>query len=114
MGTLRSGATPDSAQHAASRFNISRAKFGRMGRRRPAPCTLDLSTIGTTLCERGMGVVELQRRLADRGMHISRGGLDRLASDRPLKAANFELLVPVLEKLGITQSEPFLAVPSEK
>jgi len=84
-----------------------------MTRRLPSN-TVVVSTIGTALRERGMGVGELQRRLADRGIHVSRGALDRLASDRPLKAVNFELLVAVLEELGITLGEPFMALPSEE
>ncbi len=78
----------------------------------PHPNTVVVSTIRTALRERGMGVGELQRRLGDRGIRVSRGALDRLASDRPLEAVNFELLVPVLEELGITLREPFMALPS--
>ena len=97
----------------ASRFHIARTKLGCMARR--AACnTVVFSTVGTALRERGPRVGELQRRLADRGIHVSRGAVDRLASDRPLKAVNFELLVPVLEELGIALGEPLMAVPSEE
>ena len=82
--------------------------------RRSSPNTVVVSTIGAALRQRGMGVGELQRRLAERGINVSRGALDRLASDRPLKAVNFELLVPVLEELGIELGEPFMALPSEE
>jgi hypothetical protein len=61
-----------------------------------------------------MGVAELQRRLAERGIRVSRGALDRLASDQPLRSVNFDLLLPVLEELGITLGEPFVALPSDE
>jgi len=76
--------------------------------------TVVVSTIGVALRQRGIGVGELQRRLAERGIRVSRGALDRLASDRPLKAINFELLVPILEELGITLGEPFVALPNDE
>jgi hypothetical protein len=82
--------------------------------RRSSPNTVVVSTIGAALRQRGMGVGELQRRLAERGINVSRGALDRLASDRPLKAVNFEMLVPVLEELGITLGEPFMTLPGEE
>ena len=47
-------------------------------------------------------------------MSVSRGALDRLVSDRPLKSVNFELLMPVLDELGITLGEPFVAIPGEE
>jgi hypothetical protein len=52
--------------------------------------------------------------LAERGIRVSRGALDRLASDRPLKAINFELVLPILEELGITLGEPFAALPNDE
>lgn len=76
--------------------------------------TVVVSTIGPTLRRRGIGVAELQRRLAQRGIHVSRGALDRLASDQPLRSVNFDLLLPVLEELGITLGEPFVALPSDE
>lgn len=82
--------------------------------RRATPNTLVASTIGTALRKRRMGVGELQRRLAERGINVSHGALDRLAADRPLKAVNFELLMPVLEELDIELGEPFMSLPSEE
>jgi len=76
--------------------------------------TVVVSTIGVALRQRGIGVGELQRRLAERGIRVSRGALDRLAWDRPLKAINFELLLPILEELGITLGEPFVALPNDE
>jgi hypothetical protein len=70
-------------------------------------------TIGASLREQGIGVAELQRRLAARGLRVSRGALDRLVSDRPLKSVNFDLLIPILDELGITLGEPFVAVPAD-
>ena len=75
--------------------------------------TVVVSTIGAALREQGISVSTLQRRLAQRGVHVSRGALDRLASDRPLKAVNFDLLLPVLEELGIALGEPFLTMSSD-
>ena len=75
--------------------------------------TVVVSTIGAALRQRGIGVGELRRRLAQRGIHISRGALDRLASDRPLKAVNFDLLLPILDELGLKLGEPFVAVSNE-
>jgi hypothetical protein len=76
--------------------------------------TVVLSTIGAALRQRGIGVGELRRRLAQRGIHVSRGALDRLASDQPLKSVNFDLLLPVLEELGMTLGEPFVALPGDE
>ena len=73
-----------------------------------------VSTIGDALRERGIGVSELQRRLAARGVHVSRGALDRLASDQPLRSVNFDLLLPVLEELGITLGAPFRLLPHQE
>ncbi len=73
-----------------------------------------VSTIGAVLRRRGIGVGELRQRLARRGIRVSRGALDRLASDQPLKSVNFDLLVPVLEELGLTLGKPFIAVPSQE
>lgn len=72
-----------------------------------------VSTIGSTMREQGIGVAELRRRLAARGIGISRGALDRLVSDRPLKSVNFDLLLPVLDELGIALGDPFVAVPAD-
>ena len=76
--------------------------------------TVVVSTIGPALRRRGIRVAELQRRLAERGIHVSRGALDRLASDQPLRSVKFDLLLPVLEELGITLGEPFVALPSDE
>src|SRR5919206_2040854 len=73
-----------------------------------------VSTIGDALRRRGIGVSELQRRLAARGVHVSRGALDRLASDRPLRSVNFDLLLPILEELGIPLGDPFRTLPREE
>src|SRR5207244_6174250 len=73
-----------------------------------------VSTIGAVLRRRGIGVSELQRRLAGRGIHVSRGALDRLASDRPLRSVNFDLLLPILEELGITLGDPFRTLPRQE
>lgn len=73
-----------------------------------------VSTIGAVLRRRGIGVSELQRRLAGRGIHVSRGALDRLASDRPLRLVNFDLLLPILEELGITLGDPFRTLPRQE
>jgi hypothetical protein len=92
---------------------MRRARLGSTVRR-PLPNTVVVSTIGAALEHRGIGVGELQRRLAERGINVSRGALDRLASNRPIKVVNFELLVPVLEELGIELGEPFMALPSQE
>ena len=94
-----------------STFHMPRVRLGSVVRR-SSPNTVVVSTIGAVLRQRGMGVGELQRRLAERGINVSRGALDRLASDRPLKVVNFELLVPVLEELGLELGEPFMTLPS--
>lgn len=75
---------------------------------------LVVSTIGSTMREQGIGVAELRRRLAARGVKISRGTLDRLVSDRPLKSVNFDLLLPILDELGIDLGEPFVAVRADE
>lgn len=72
-----------------------------------------VSTIGSTMREKGIGVAELRRRLAARGIRVSRGALDRLVSNRPLKSVSFELLLPVLDELGITLGDPFVALPAD-
>ena len=73
-----------------------------------------VSTIGSSMREQGIGVAELRRRLGARGITVSRGALDRLVSERPLKSVNFDLLLPVLDELGITLGEPFVAVPADE
>jgi len=73
-----------------------------------------ISTLGTALKRKGIGVSELQRRLASRDVHVSRGALDRLVSDRPLKSISFDLLLPVLDELGIQLGEPFVAMPGDE
>ena len=72
-----------------------------------------VSTLGTALKRKGIGVSELQRRLASRDVHVSRGALDRLVSDRPLRSISFDLLLPVLDELGVQLGEPFVAMPGE-
>src|SRR3984893_12894081 len=72
-----------------------------------------VSTLGTALKRKGIGVSELQRRLASRDVHVSRGTLDRLVSDRPLRSISFDLLLPVLDELGVQLGEPFVAMPGE-
>src|SRR5438128_2097281 len=76
--------------------------------------TIVVSTIGVALKRQGIGVSDLQRRLAARGIRVGRGALDRLASDRPLKSVSFDLLVPVLDELGITLGDPFLAMHDDE
>jgi len=73
-----------------------------------------VSTIGDALRRRGIGVSELRRRLATRGVHVSRGALDRLASDQPLRSVNFDLLLAVLEELGLTLGAPFRTLPPQE
>src|ERR1700674_3873282 len=72
-----------------------------------------ISTLGAALKRKGIGVSELQRRLASRDVHVSRGALDRLVSDRPLRSISFDLLLPVLDELGVQLGEPFVAMPGE-
>jgi hypothetical protein len=73
-----------------------------------------ISTLGTALKRKGIGVSELQRRLASRDVHVSRGALDRLVSDRPLRSISFDLLLPVLDELGVQLGEPFVAMPGDE
>ncbi len=73
-----------------------------------------ISTLGTALKRKGIGVSELQRRLASRDVHVSRGALDRLVSDRPLKSISFDLLLPVLDELDIQLGDPFVAMPGDE
>jgi hypothetical protein len=73
-----------------------------------------ISTLGAALKRKGIGVSELQRRLASRDVHVSRGALDRLVSDRPLRSISFDLLLPVLDELGVQLGEPFVAMPGDE
>lgn len=90
-------------------FHIQDAKLGQE-RRGVRDGVSVVSTIGDTLREQGLGVADLQRRLAARGLKVSRGAIDRLVSERPLKSVNFDLLLPVLDELGITLGDPFVVV----
>ncbi|MBI4491613.1 MAG: helix-turn-helix domain-containing protein [Chloroflexi bacterium] len=72
-----------------------------------------ISTIGSTLKERGISLNELHKRLVRRGLNISRGAIERLASDRPIKSVNFDLLLPILDELDLPLGPPFAAVDPE-
>lgn len=67
-------------------------------------------TIGEAPRARGPRVSELRRRLAERGVRISRGTLDRLASDQPVKQINVTLLLPVLDEVGMSISDSLRVV----
>ena len=71
-------------------------------------------TIGATMRDQRIGVAELQRRLAARGTMLSRGALDRLVSDRPITSVKFDLLLAILDVLGISLAESFATLSASK
>ncbi len=70
-----------------------------------------ISRLGNVLRERQLAVSELQRRLWQRGHSISRGALDRLMSERPVRTVDLEILVPLLEELDVDFHAAFEHVP---
>jgi hypothetical protein len=72
-----------------------------------------VSRLGLVLRERQLNVRELQRRLHARGHPISRGAIDRLVSDRPVRKVELDVLVPLLDELGVSFDDAFVRMPSE-
>jgi Cro/C1-type HTH DNA-binding domain len=75
--------------------------------------TVFVSRLGQVLRERHLNVGELQRRLHARGHSISRGAIDRLVSERAVRKVELDVLVPLLEELGVSFHDAFARVPSE-
>ena len=71
-----------------------------------------VSRLGLVLRDRHLGVSELQRRLQRRGHPISRGALDRLMSRRPVQSVDLDVLVPVLDELGVDFRTAFEQLPT--
>ena len=71
------------------------------------------SKIAEVLRERRMGVSELRRRLLAKGAHCSRGALDHLVSDRPVKQVDLRILWPVLDELELDMRSAFAAAPDD-
>jgi hypothetical protein len=72
-----------------------------------------VSRIGRRLRERGMRPGDLRRRLAERGIAISRSALDRLVSERPLDDVRLGVVLPVLEEVDLDFRDAFEAVSPE-
>ena len=72
--------------------------------------TIYLSQLGHIARTRGLTVAELQRRLKHRGLTVSRGALDRLFSQRPVREVSLEIVVPVLEELDVDLRSAFRRV----
>jgi hypothetical protein len=72
-----------------------------------------VSRLGWVLRDRKLPVSELRRRLGRRGHAVSRGALDRLMSERPLRTVDLDVLMPVLEELNVEFRAAFEHVPIE-
>ncbi|MDE3076695.1 MAG: hypothetical protein KGJ86_14855 [Chloroflexota bacterium] len=72
------------------------------------------SKIAEVLRQRQMGVSELRRRLEDRGTHVSRGALDHLVSDRPVKQIDLRILWPVLDELDLDMRSAFVTATEDE
>src|ERR1700736_2892854 len=64
-----------------------------------------VSRLGWVLRDRKLPVSELRRRLGQRGHTVSRGALDRLMSERPLRTVDLDVLMPGLEELDADRLE---------
>ena len=71
-----------------------------------------VSRLGGVLRDRKLPVSELRRRLGQRGHTVSRGALDRLMSERPLRTVDLDVLMPVLEELDVEFRAAFEHVPA--
>jgi Cro/C1-type HTH DNA-binding domain len=71
-----------------------------------------VSRLGWVLRDRKLPVSELRRRLGQRGHTISRGALDRLMSERPLRTVDLDVLMPVLEELDVEFRAAFEHLPA--
>ncbi len=71
-----------------------------------------VSRLGWVLRDRKLPVSELRRRLGQRGHAVSRGALDRLMSERPLRTVDLDVLMPVLEELDVEFRAAFEQVPA--
>jgi hypothetical protein len=69
--------------------------------------TVYVSRVGDAARVQGVSVAEMQRRLAKRGLRVSRGALDRLFSQRPVREVSLEIIVPVLEELDLDLRSAF-------
>jgi hypothetical protein len=72
-----------------------------------------VSRLGRALRARQLRVGDLQRRLHQRGHAVSRGALDRLMSNRPVKTVDLDILIPVLDELGVPFEAAFTRIPSD-
>ena len=71
------------------------------------------SKIAEVLRQRQMGVSELRRRLEDKGTHVSRGALDHLVSDRPVKQIDLRILWPLLDELDLDMRSAFVTMTED-
>src|SRR6266849_3901725 len=71
-----------------------------------------VSRLGWVLRDRNLPVSELRRRLGQRGHTVSRGALDRLMSERPLRTVDLDVLMPILEELDVEFRAAFEHLPA--
>lgn len=73
-----------------------------------------VSRIREEMRARDVTVSDLHRRLADRGIHVSRGALDRIASDQPITEVSLLVVMPVLEEIGLRFEDAFRRVDDDE
>lgn len=67
-----------------------------------------VSRLRNQLDARGLTVAELQRRLRERGVKVSRSALDRMVSDDPIDVVHLSILMPILDELDLDLSSVFV------
>ena len=71
------------------------------------------SRIAEVLRQRQIGVSELRRRLEQKGTHVSRGALEHLVSERPVKQVDLRILWPLLDELQLDMRSAFETASDE-
>lgn len=66
-----------------------------------------VSRLGEILREQKLDIGQLERRLRRRGHPVSRRVLRRLAGRRPVRSVSLDVVVPLVEELGVDLSSLF-------
>src|SRR5262249_14730372 len=98
--------------------NASQEREGRITRHwergSAVPNAVYVSRIGRRLRERGSRPRDLRRRLAERGIAVSRSALDRLVSERPLDDVRLGVVLPILEEVDLDFRDAFERISAQE
>lgn len=72
-----------------------------------------VSTLGEELRRRGITIADLQRRLAARGLRVSRRAIDRIVSDRPIAMVSLSTVLPILDELRMPFEDAFRSLSTD-